>query len=317
MITNPCLSVTVVALAVSFAAGAGAERLSPEQSSPEEMAAALGVELPHRPWHLVDLWWNFAGPIAGFESLSVDITIDRDIPSTYNLYISPIGVAELNGLQFYGGLQTNINGWENKESRVRVHPGKGAIFSRWSPDKRLPIGLNHVRMARDGLCESAGYEGEFCSVRRPYPWTRGTYTYSIVKGDLETVAGEPHTWFHCLVRSHETGMTTWIGSLRFEGEGFTYWARHAAFIEVYATHPIPRAGIPRVTVTFGYPRINGRAPPLASASAHYNPSASPACATARADSDAVVVEIGPMFLRDWDHGQHPLDLRHPAPPRRP
>ena len=45
----------------------------------------------------------------------MDVTIDRDIPESYNLYISPVGIAKINGLQFYGGLQTNVNGWASKK----------------------------------------------------------------------------------------------------------------------------------------------------------------------------------------------------------
>ena len=51
------------------------------------------------------------------------------------------------------------------------------------------------------------------------------YTYSIVKGDLELINEQPHTWFHCLVRSHKSDFTTYMGSLRFEGEDFTFWDR--------------------------------------------------------------------------------------------
>lgn len=291
-----------------LAARLAAAPLSPEQPAPSEMARELGVELPSLPWHLVDVWWNFAEPTESFESLTVEVSIDRDIPSTYNLYIAPVGVAQINGLQFYGGLQSNINGWASRESRTRVHPGKGAIFSRWSSDQKTPIGLAHVRTAADGLCESAGYEGEFCSVRRPYAWGRGTYTYSIVKGDVETGDEGSHAWFHCLVRSHASGMTTYIGSLRFEGEDFKFWNRHATFVEVYSTSKIPHSGIPKVKVTFGYPRINGKRAPLTGASAHYNPGHSPACATARADGESVVVEVGPLFKRDKERGHHALHL---------
>ena len=52
-----------------------------------------------------------------------------------------------------------------------------------------------------------------------------------------------------------------MGSLRFEGEDFTFWDRNAAFVEIYATSKIPKSGIPKVSVTFGYPRLNGKAPP--------------------------------------------------------
>ena len=205
------------------AVSASATKFSTEQPSPQAMAEELGIRLPRLPWHLVDLWWQFEEETHDFEKLEVDVTIDRNVSADYNLYVSPVGIAKINGLQFYGGLQTNVNGWVSKKSRSRVHPGSGGIFSRWSHDLKEPIGLSHVRMAEGGLCESAGYEGQFCSVRRPFFWGAGTYTYSIVKGKSETLEGKPHTWFLCMVRSHETGVETYVGSLRFEGKSFTFW----------------------------------------------------------------------------------------------
>jgi hypothetical protein len=311
---SPILSSCLVALSLGVAS-LHAEDLSPAQDSPAEMAKAAGVTLPHLPWHVADVWWEFQNETEHFESLSMDVTIDRDIPSEYNLYVSPVGIAKINGMDFYGGLQTNINGWASKESRERVFPGKGAIFSRWSNDKATPIGLHHVRMAADGLCESAGYEGEFCSVRRPFAWTKGTYTYSIVKGDTETIDGKPHTWFHCLVRSHATGEVTAIGSLRFEGTDFKFWARHAAFVEVYSTAKVPASNIPKVNVTFGYPLINGAAPAMKKASVNHPQSgdaAAPACAKAHADGANVVVEVGPIFTRPENESRYPLAVVAPA-----
>ena len=146
------------------------------------MAAKLGIRLPPRPWHMADVWWSFEKPTSNFEKLEVEVTIDRDVPDSYNLYVAPVGIARINGIDFYGGLQTNVNGWASKKSRTRVHPGMGAIFSRWAQDKKTPLSLDNVRTVKNGLCESAGYEGSFCSVRRPFKWGKGTYVYSIVKG---------------------------------------------------------------------------------------------------------------------------------------
>lgn len=287
----------------------------PATLPPQEQASRLGIKLPGLPWHVADFWWTFEKPIDHFESLDMDVTIDRDLPADVNLYVSPVGVAEINGLQFYGGLQTNINGWATKESRERVFPGRGAIFSRWSSDKKTPIGLGHVRKPADGLCESAGYEGEFCSVRRPFAWGKGTYTYSIVKGDTELVDGAAQTWFHCLVRNHADQVTTSIGSLRFEGTDFSYWAKHSAFLEIYSTQKVPRSNIPRAVVTFGYPRINGGKPPLKRTSVNYNATGraqAPACATARAEGERIVVELGPIFQRDPAAGNRQLEVK-PGP----
>lgn len=280
--------------------------------SPADQAARLGIQLPKLPWHVADFWWNFDKPVEHFESLDMDVTLDRDLPPDVNLYVSPLGVAQINGLQFYGGLQTNINGWATKESRERVFSGQGAIFSRWSNDKKTPIGLGHVRKTADGLCESAGYEGEFCSVRRPLNLGKGTYTYSIVKGDSETIEGVAQTWFHCLVRSHSTQVTTVVGSLRFEGTDFTYWAKHAAFLEIYSTQKVPRSHIPRVVVTFGYPRINGVKLPSKRTEVNYNATGramAPACAQARADGENIVVELGPIFQRDPAAGHQTLEVK--------
>lgn len=288
-------------LGLSLTISLAQEPKSPKQESPEAMAQKLGVPLPRLPWHLVDLWWEWEGKTPHFESLEVDVSIDRDIPSDYNLYIAPIGIGRINGMDFYGGLQTNINGWATKESRTRVHPGKGAIFSRWSSDKKTPIGLGHVKMEENGLCESAGYEGEFCSIRRPFAWSRGTYTYQMRKGASETIDGKESTWWDVSILDQNTKQVTKVGSLRFEGKDFEFWNRHAAFVEIYSTEKIPKSDIPKVEVTFGYPRINGKKPPLKSALAQYNlkgRAASPQCATAKADGEKIKVEVGPLFKRE-------------------
>ena len=278
------------------------------------MAEAVGVTLPPLPWHVANIWWNFEKPVEQFTSLEVDVTIDRDVPDHYNLYISPCGIAKINGLQFYGGIQTNINGWAGKESRERVHRGKGAIFSRWSHDKTTPIGLDHVRTAAaDCLVESAGYEGEFASVRRPFVWTKGTYTYRITKGETEKVDGVDHTWFKASIKDAQ-GAEHDIGSLRFEGADFTFWDKHSAFVEVYSTSKIPKSGIPKVNVTFGWPRLNGAKVPLKKASAYYPDNGgthSPDCAWAKAEGENCVVEVGPVFKRDEAKRRHDLNLSQP------
>jgi hypothetical protein len=281
--------------------------------SPEEMAKAAGVTLPHQPWHVANIWWDFEQPTEHFTSLEMDVTIDRDIPSTYNLYVSPCGIARINGQDFYGGLQSNINGWQNATNHERVHSGHGAIFSRWSADKKTPVGLENVRVAGpECLIESAGYEGAFASVRRPFAWTRGAYTYRIQKGPTEIADGKTNTWFACSVRSDD-GSVREIGSLRFEGADFTFWAKHSAFVEVYSTAKIPHSNIPKVNITFGCPRLNGQKAALKNASAYYphksNEPASPDCAWIKADGEKVRVEVGAIFVRDEAQRRHDLKLQ--------
>jgi hypothetical protein len=280
------------------------------QPSPEEMARAAGVVLPRQPWHVANIWWDFEKPIEHFTSLQIEVTIDRDIPATYNLYISPCGIAKINDLSFYGGLQSNINGWRNATNQERVFPGHGAIFSRWSSDKKTPVGLENVRVARsDCLVESAGYEGEFASVRRPFAWTKGTYTYAIEKRGTEIADGRTNTWFACTVKSPD-GSVREIGSLRFEGGDFVFWARHSAFVEVYSTERIPHSDIPKVNITFGWPMVNGEKVPLKKVTAYYphkaDEPAAPDCAWIKADGENVRVEIGAIFRRDEALRRHEL-----------
>lgn len=294
----------VVALAVA---------IRPSSAAAEVAAPA---KLPPQPWHMADIWWNFESPTANFQSLEVEVTIDRDVPDTFNLYVSPCGLARMNGMDFYGGLQSNINGWANATNHTRVHPGKGAIFSRWSNDKKTPVGLDNVRVAGpDCLVESAGYEGEFASVRRPFAWTKGTYTYQIVRADTEIRDGKTNTWFTCRVKD-SAGKTHEIGSLRFEGDNFTFWAQHAAFVEVYSTAKIPHSEVPKVKVTFGYPRLNGQPPKFKSAHVNHpagsEQSASPDVAKAVADGENVVVTIWPIFERPPGDRKHALKLTVPT-----
>ncbi len=278
------------------------------QPAPEEMAKSAGITLPPLPWHVANIWWDFQKPVEHFTTLEVDVTIDRDVPSDYNLYISPCGIAKINGLQFYGGIQTNINGWANKDSRERVHRGKGGIFSRWSSDQKTPIGLDHVQAAaEDCLVESAGYEGEFASVRRPYSWTKGTYTWCITKGASEGGS----TWFACSIRDGK-GAVHEVGSLRFEGTDFTFWERHSAFVEVYSTSKLPKSGLPKVKVTFGWPRLNGKKVLLKKVHAYYPDQGgpdSPDCAWVKAENENCIVEVGPIFKRDETQRRHELMLK--------
>lgn len=311
---KPFHSVACCCALLCFSPLAVAEEDPCAQPRPEEMAKEAGVELPRYPWHVANIWWDLEGETADFESVSVTLHIDRDVPESYNLYIAPVGVAMISGMQCYGGIQSNVNGWAGKESRERVHPGRGAIFSRWSNDKKTPIGLDHVRTAApECLVESAGYEGEFASVRRPIKWGKGEWTYEIRKGEREEIDGRPHTWFECRVKGPD-GAWQPVGQLRFEGETFTFWPRHSAFVEVYATAKIPRSGIPKVNIRFDWPRLNGQPAKVRSAHAFYpdkNTQGSPDCAVVKADGSSAVVEVGPIFKRDEAARRHPLELKQP------
>ena len=212
------LLVPLVALGILLAA-------STAQAAEEPTKPA---RLLRQPWHLADVWWTFEQPTTNFESLDIDVTIDRDVPSTFNLYVAPCGLGELSGIRFYGGLQSNVNGWQSRTNQTRVHLGKGGIFSRWGKGK---LSVAQARGAEDSHYEAAGYEGDFVSVRRAYPWTKGTYTWSLRAADTEYADGTNYTWVSCFITSHTSGEQRFIGSLRFEGTHLTFWNKHAAFVE--------------------------------------------------------------------------------------
>ena len=267
----------------------------------------------HQPWHMVDLWWMFRAPVPHFRSLSVDVTLDRDVPSTTNLYVSPVGLGSFGEKHdFYGGLQTNANGWPDKADHHRDFVGHGAIFSEWGKD----LSVDQAQGTDGTHYEAAGYEGDFLSVRHAVPWTKGTYTYAITVDKTETVGGQPYTWIGCRVHDHQTNQTQFVGALRFPGQDLTMTPQLANFVEIYSTAKIPVSPVPTVNVTFGYPVVNGACPPIKTVRVHHpwakEASASPDLARVTVDGSSLrVAVVAEPFARDAKGRRYQL---HPAAP---
>lgn len=226
-------------------------RLSAEEAVIKKVDSK-GLRLP---WHTTDLYWNNESSVADVKTIGASFTVEQDVPDTVNLYIAPLGGQYLNEIMFYGGIQTNVNGWPSPEDRRRVHPGPGAIFSRWGGE---PVSIDAAKPVAGGLCESAGYEGEFVSVRKPLRWKAGTYTWELRKETTVVIDDQPQTWFACFLKDHDRDQEFRIGALRFEGKVFKFNGRSTSFVEIYSTSKIPRSGVPEITVTFEPPVINGR-----------------------------------------------------------
>lgn len=203
------------------------------------------------PWHLVDLWWNL-GTNAPFESYSIDVDILDDVPTNINLYISPVGLGKLNGAGFYGGLQTHSDGHSQADLADRGI-GRGIIFSRW--DERDTAAIRPA--APGGYFQSAGNEGDFISVRAPYQWLKGRYTYRLVKMDRGEVNGERGTWVGGFVYSYERHENAFIGALWFKGEDLVLDKSIASFVEIYG-EMIPVTDIPTVRIRYENLTVNGR-----------------------------------------------------------
>lgn len=235
------------------------------------------------PWHLVDLWWDI-GEETLFESYSIDVTISDDVPATQNLYIAPIGLGHLSQTPFYGGIQTQTDGYTRDNQRLRKI-GHGLLMSMWG--ERSPLA---IRPSQGGFYQSSGHEGDFVSVRRPYQWSKGTFTYKIVRMDKEIVDGKPCTWVGAFVYAHATDEHIFIGALRFKGDQLKLAPKIASFVEVYGPQK-PVAEIPQLTVTFGNLQVNGNAAKVKSVEAIY-PAGVPDYAEAKGKEKSVVIQVG-------------------------
>jgi len=247
------------------------------------LARADEPKIGPMPWHLVDLWWDL-GKDAPFESYAIDVAISRDLPASTNLYIAPIGLGHLSKIAFYGGIQTQADGNTKRDPKLRKI-GPGFLMSMWGERS-----LDAIRPADGGLCQSSGHEGDFVSVRRPYEWKKGTYTYRVVKMDQEQVGDKRATWVGAFVHSHELDEEIFVGALRFPAEKLVLGRKVASFVEVYGKR-IPVEEIPQVTVSFGNLRVNGapvKSPPV---EAIY-PKGVPDFAAARLEKESVVIEVG-------------------------
>ena len=150
--------------------------------------------------------------------------------------------------------------------------------------------MDAIRPSVGGFCQSSGHEGDFVSVRRPYEWKKGKYTYRIVRMDKEELDGKPFTWVGVLVYSHNRDENVFVGALRFKGENLVLARKVASFVEVYGKR-IPVSRIPKVKVTFGNLLVNGKPARVVSAEAVYSKNV-PDYADAIASDGAVAVRVG-------------------------
>ena len=239
-------------------------------------------------WSLVNIRWDI-GRLVLFQSLGVDVTIDQDVPDDLRIYIAPLGSGRLSGTSFYGGLQTQIDGYSRHDHQWR-NPGRGLIFSMW--DERSP---DAIRPSVDGLCLSSGSEGDYVSVRRPYPWTNGTYTYRLVRMDRQVIAGRPYTWVGAFVYSHQKDEHAFVGALRFKGDNLVLHQLLGSFVELYSYTKLPST-IPELTLTFGNVTVNGKPVESLSAVVAYQMD-DPGFAEAVVRGNWVVVKLGRPVVR--------------------
>ena len=137
------------------------------------------------------------------------------------------GAPEQDPVLHGGGIQTQAeDGYTKKDQKLRTI-GPGFLFSMWGERN-----LGAIRPADGGFYQSSGHEGDFVSVRLPFEWKKGKYTYRLTKMDREEIDGKPHTWVGAFVYSHDRDENLFVGALRFKGENLVLERKVANFVEV-------------------------------------------------------------------------------------
>lgn len=231
------------------------------------------------PWHMTNVAVYLVGVENDFESFCTTIRIEGETSDNVNLYISPFN-GTLNGLTYYAGIQTHIDG--DTTNGFFVRRGRGAIFSRWRERN-----TNAIMRATGGLTESSGHEGDFIGVRNDFAWDEGRYRLCLVKA--EQIEGEPlpanytaediayawnkyvHTWVRMEATDLDSGQTTFVGALAVPGTTLALPRYSVIFTEMYGRpNPFPAERVPNITIIVEQFSINGRALPYSSISATSN-----------------------------------------------
>ena len=260
----------VVALSTSLMWGCDGERGT--ESEPVDLPPDTRI---HTPWHLVNVHLYATNEPNDIQSYCATFSITGNVADDINVYISPFN-QRINRIRCYGGIQTRIDGYPDRDqARISfVRRNRGAIFSRW--EEQDP---DAIRQAPGGLIRSAGYEGDFISVRNDFRWTKGSYRLCLVKSDVVEGAPLPanytaddvayswgryvHTWVRMEATDLSTDETTVVGALAFPGRTLSLRALNTIFIEIYGHGgTISARDVPGFTVSFSNFQVDGNNQPF-------------------------------------------------------
>ena len=148
------------------------------------------------PSHASYVNWQFEAE--SYSEIRYDLHIDNMPGEEVGMFLAHNG--HIDETQYYFGLQTTMA----KPGEGRV--GRGVIFSRWGTRD-----LDNTRAADGGFTQSSGHEGDFVGVRALYPWQAGDYSLRLTRGEGDANGD----WFELTIESHETGIITDLGAMRF------------------------------------------------------------------------------------------------------
>jgi hypothetical protein len=216
------------------------------------LAPAHAEPWKNLPWHLVDYFYRMPD-IGDFRALTMDVEVQGRLESGQFVYIAPLN-GKIGGNMFYFGLQTDLYNGDRRKMM-----GKGFIFSRWGAAE-----VGDGKAADGGWAEAMTHtqsgEGDFASVRVPYAWGSGRYTFRIETRSAAPLTGQ---WADLSVTDHDRARRIEVGSLRFPTPPPARFDRQpASFVEIYGRLPTSPAQpslltAPDFTVRFGPPRVNG------------------------------------------------------------
>lgn len=209
------------------------------------------------PWHLVDIHHRLP-PLGPVDSIEITLQIDGEIRPADHVYIGAAW-GKLNGEGLYFGFLSNMF-----DPRAKQSVGRGIIFSRWG---KAVAGDIRTSMPRAipfvGEAATSG-EGDFASIRQPYDWQPGRYTFAIRSRAADVT--ENGSWMDLLLYEHETKTWRDVGGLRFPDETLKLGKLLVSFVEIYRERgKKPRdfpAVLPKATVTFDVPAVNRRFEPI-------------------------------------------------------
>ena len=200
------------------------------------------------PEHMVYVWWGWPAGEDGFRELVVDVSVHNEVDGfdgQHGLYIQ-LGRA-------LSPISNSISA--SKQTRPLTPRRETSATS----DSYSPVGtpetLAWARTSPSGWNESAGYEGDFISVRAPYDWGVGEYRLRLAPDG----ADQDGEWFSLWITALTTGVTTWAGSLKFpyhDNEAIIAPLSYAN-IEIYGTEDIRPIDIPEMSISVEPPSGDG------------------------------------------------------------
>ena len=193
---------------------------------------------------MVYAWWNWQRE-ERFDEITVEFEIHNDIElSGKNGIYFMTCFGDVNGIQYYYGLQTDLHQPELGGQ------DKGLIFSRWETRD-----LSNAKVPLEGWTQSSGHEGDFIGVRRSYDWSRGSYqTRMAPDGD-----DDGGRWYGLWITDLEANEETWIGSLKFPFTNSDALLGPTCYntVEIYGS-PTRPVDVPNWKVTLDPPRGDGK-----------------------------------------------------------